>query len=150
MKLKLSILLLILVIACKSEHNNTSEDTTQSIMTLEGETQQQLEFNNGKKWIANIETHIRMKHIDSILGSYKFEESKDGIILANTLSKETNLIIKSCNMTGKAHDQLHIVLLPILEEISAIKEKQNTKEMNTSVDKLKTLTSKYFKYFTSN
>ena len=129
------VLITILCIGCKNDKSNSTE----SIITLEG-----LVFNNGEKWIANSETHIGMKRIDSIL---KNNTTSDGKVLGEALSKETSNIIKSCDMKGEAHDQLHVVLAPILEEITDIKDVTDSSVLNNKVSHLKSLINTYFKYF---
>ena len=129
------VLIAILCIGCKDDKSNSTE----SIITLEG-----LVFNNGEKWIANSETHVGMKRIDSIL---KNNTTSDGKILGEALSKETSYIIKSCDMKGEAHDQLHVVLVPILEEITNVKDVIDSNVLNNKVSHLKSLINTYFKYF---
>ena len=94
--------------------------------------------------MANEETHIGMKRIDSIL---KNNSSSDGKILGEALSKQTSYIIKSGDITGEAHDQLHVVLVPILEEITDIKDTKNISELEKKVSHLKRLVASYFEYF---
>lgn len=140
MKTKISILIMFLALtfSCKNE---TSKTEPQAIK-IEG-----LTLNNNEKWIANEETHIGMKHIDSIL---KNNTSTSGKVLGNILSKQTSYIIKSCDMEGEAHDQLHVVLVPILEEIIDIKDVENTSELEKKVTNLQRLTATYFEYFKIN
>ncbi|WP_411894210.1 hypothetical protein [Winogradskyella sp. A2] len=124
-----------IVFGCKNDKNSINK----SIIVPEG-----LVFNNGEKWIANTETHIGMKRIDSILKNTTY---LDGKVLGEALSKETSYIIKNCDMTGIAHDQLHIVLVPILEEITYIKDVTETNRLKDKVTYIKGLVSTYFQYF---
>ena len=135
MKNSIIILFIILTFGCKNETSRVEPVAIQ----IEG-----LALNNNEKWIANKETHIGMKHIDSIL---KNDSSSSGKILGEALSKQTSYIIKSCNMEGEAHDQLHVVLIPILEEITDIKDVENALELKKKVTTLKRLTATYFQYF---
>lgn len=122
--------------SCKNENNKS---IVKADIQLEG-----LTLNNNEKWVANEETHIGMKRIDSIL---KNNTSANGKALGDKLSKETSYIIKSCDMKGEAHDQLHIVLVPILKEISEIKDVKNTIELEKKTRYLKQLITTYFEYF---
>lgn len=139
-KINLSIALIVIIFmsfySCKNENNKANVEAE---IQLEG-----LTLNNNEKWIANDETHIGMKRIDSIL---KNNTSTDGKVLGNALSKETSYIIKSCDMEGEAHDQLHVVLVPILEEITDIKDIENSKELEKKTKYLSRLVSTYFKFF---
>ncbi|MBU2922550.1 hypothetical protein KO504_14475 [Winogradskyella psychrotolerans] len=125
-----------ILLSCYSCKNNTTEPQA---VQLEG-----LTLNNNEKWIANEETHIGMKRIDSIL---KNNTSTRGKTLGDILSKQTSYIIKSCDMESEAHDQLHVVLVPILEEITDIKDLENASDIDKKVTTLKRLTATYFQYF---
>lgn len=129
------ILLLVLAFSCKSE---TTETEIQAIQ-VEG-----LTLNNNEKWIANEETHIGMNRIDSIL---KTNTASSGKILGDALSKQTSYIIKSCDMTGEAHDQLHVVLIPILEKITDIKDVEDASTLKEKKTTLQGLTATYFDHF---
>jgi len=131
-----SVILIMILLSCYSCKNNTTEPQA---IQLEG-----LTLNNNEKWIANEETHIGMKRIDSIL---KNNTSTSGKTLGDILSKQTSYIIKSCDMEGEAHDQLHVVLVPILEEITDIKDLENASDIDKKVTTLKRLTATYFQYF---
>ena len=137
MNIKLLILLLVLVVSCKSETNEKNEE----VLSV---SDSQLQFNDGKKWIANTETHIGMKRIDSLL---KNNSSFNGKLLGEAISKQTSYIIKSCNMKGKAHDQLHLVLVPILEDVSELKESKDALKSKQIQNKLELRLQDYFKYF---
>ena len=128
------IAMILLSYSCK---DNTIESST--AIQLEG-----LTLNNNEKWIANEETHIGMKRIDSIL---KNNTSTNAKILGETLSKETSYVIKNCDMKGDAHDQLHVVLVPILEEITDLKDVTDSGGFKNKVSYLKGLINTYFKYF---
>ncbi|SDS57401.1 hypothetical protein [Winogradskyella sediminis] len=134
-KYPIIILLLALTFSCKNKTTKTEPKAIQLVG---------LTLNNNEKWIANKETHIGMKRIDSIL---KNNTSSNGKILGKALSKQTSYIIKSCDMEGEAHDQLHVVLVPILEEITDIKDVENPLEIEKKVITLQSLTATYFKYF---
>jgi hypothetical protein len=129
------ILIFIATLGCKNETKTEAISTADNL---------ELILNNGEKWIANKETHIGMHRMDSIL---KNNRTSDGNLLGDALSKETSYIIKSCDMKGEAHDQLHVVLVPILEEITEIKDVVNTSELKQKTTTLKNLIATYFEYF---
>ncbi|MBT8324028.1 MAG: hypothetical protein HKN99_10080 [Winogradskyella sp.] len=131
------LLIALLILGCKNDKISTSE----SVIIPEG-----LVLNNGEKWIANEETHLGMIRIDSIL---KNNTSSDGKILGDALSKETSYIIKSCDMKGEAHDQLHLVLVPMLEEITDLKDVTEAETIENRVTHLKGLVKIYFQFFSA-
>lgn len=106
-----------------------------------------LKLVNGEKWKANAETAIGMQQIESILKKFEDLKRRDYKNLAAILSKETSAIIKSCNMTGEAHDQLHLVLVPILDEIIKLKEDLTLADKNTAFKNIETMVDTYNQYF---
>lgn len=107
----------------------------------------QLTFDNGNKWLVNLETHEGVKNMDSILKQFKSENSKNYQELGNNLSKQTSYVIKNCTMTGEPHDQLHVVLVPMLDEISVLRESENPDLQQTAQANLNELIQAYFKHF---
>ncbi|WOD45285.1 hypothetical protein [Hwangdonia lutea] len=132
------VLILITTISCKNE---TKTEAMSGVDNLE------LTLNNGEKWIANVETDKGVKSMDSIIAVFKKEKDKDYNTLGENLSKQTSYIIKNCTMEGESHDQLHVVLVPMLDEISALKESNNTANPEASLVNLEQLIDAYFSHF---
>jgi len=141
MNIKYNFIILLITLNFSCKYDTTKSEKPQAIQ-IEG-----LTLNNNEKWVANEETHIGMQRIDSIL---KNNTSTSGKELGDILSKQTSYIIKSCDMEGEAHDQLHVVLVPILEEITDIKDVENTSVLEKKVTNLQRLTATYFEYFKIN
>jgi len=143
------IIIVILVTAfssCKKETQKSTKNLTETeeINVLDTLS---LKMNNGKKWIVNNATQIGVTKMDSIIDSFK-SYNKDGYVkLGNDLSKQTNFIIKSCDMTGEAHDQLHVVLVPMLDEISNLKESNSVVKSKIALNQLEALIDSYFSHF---
>lgn len=148
MKLKYSILafIILLVSACKNESSSKISKPNEAQETTKYDTLA-IGFDNNGKWIANKETHIGVKNMDSIINAIKAEDKNNYKTLGEDLSKQTSYIIKNCNMTGESHDQLHVVLVPMLDEISILKETTDNEERKTSVKNLQILIDLYFKHF---
>lgn len=106
-----------------------------------------LKLVNGEKWKANAETSAGMQQIETMLNNFKELKRRDYKNLGASLSKETSAIIKSCNMTGEAHDQLHLVLVPILDEIIKLKEDLTIADKNTAFQNIETMVEAYNQYF---
>ena len=145
-KLLITLLLVILISSCKknSQKSVSNSVETEDISLLDTLT---LKLNNGEKWVANNETQIGIVKMDSIIKKFKNDETNNYLGLGNDLSKQTGFIIKSCNMTGEAHDQLHVVLVPMLDEISILKESKNTEDSITALVELELLIKAYFSHF---
>lgn len=105
----------------------------------------QLRLNHGDKWMVNDETHVGISKMDSIIKSFKLNSQKDYVVLGKNLSNQTSFVIKNCTMKGESHDQLHVVLVPMLDEISILKEIGNDSEEALHI--LESLIAEYFEYF---
>jgi hypothetical protein len=124
---------------CKDD-KNTSE--SQSVIILDD-----LVLNDGGKWIVNKETHEGVKQMDAIISAFSSDSNTDYKKLGEDLSKQTSSIIKNCNMKGEPHDQLHVVLVPMLDEISILKEQSNPTKSKIALDRLEHLITAYFQHF---
>jgi hypothetical protein len=140
------LLIFTLVFACKnkSEKLTTISSNNENISLLDTLT---LRLNKGKKWIVNPDTQIGIIKMDSIIKTFKADDNSDYLILGKELAIETGQIIRSCNMTGEAHDQLHVLLVPMLDEISILKESENTYESRKALGELESLIEAYFNHF---
>lgn len=143
----LAILLLLLVTNCKDAQKENSIDAAEDVKEILVLDSLELKFDDGDKWLANLETHEGVKLMDSIITVFKKENKEDYVVLGDDLSKQTSYIIKNCSMKGEPHDQLHVVLVPMLDEISILREQTNAAESKAALDRLEQLISSYFKYF---
>lgn len=106
-----------------------------------------LKMVNNTKWNANKATQIGMHKIDSTVRKFQALKRQDFKNLGALLSKETSAIVKNCDMTGEAHDQLHLVLVPILEQVVLLKEDHSIADKNTAVKNIEGLVEAYYQYF---
>ena len=106
------------------------------------DSEEKLHLNNGKKWIVNEATEVGMKNMQAIIIAFAQNKSTDFAKLGQELGQESQTLINKCDMTGPAHDQLHLVLHPMLTAISGIK-KGNAKD----VIKMSNLLADYFEHF---
>ena len=122
-----------------SEHNEDSEKII--VMNLNGD----------EKWEVNNATGIGMTKMKDILSTI----DTDGMTveqyqkLGEQLSEQTDYIINKCDMSGPAHDNLHIVLTEILTKISELKEVDSPDAGKTYVNNLSKDIKTYFEYFKS-
>ncbi len=106
-----------------------------------------LRLNNGEKWEANPETTEGFKNIQKELNAFEGSEISDFKALGKNLGKQTSYIIEHCSMKGEAHEQLHHVLLPVLDNISILRESKNKPESKQAVKNLNGILSTYPDYF---
>lgn len=105
-----------------------------------------MKLNNGEKWIPNNETHEGVRNMDSIIKAIKTVKNKDYSLLGGTLSLQTNYIIEKCDMKGESHDQLHVVLVPMLDDITVLKDADINK-FKIALENLEGLIKIYFNHF---
>ena len=146
MKTKL-LLIFVFVLSITNCKNDTSKNETKTEEIVNEPSL--LKLNNGEKWIANIETHDGVTQMNSIIKIFKSGTTKDYAVLGEALSEHTNMIIKKCSMKGEPHDQLHVVLVPMLDEISELKESKIEATSEKALQQLEALTVDYFKHFTT-
>lgn len=139
--------LFILLLSCKSETNKENYNQDSEVESISILDTLSLKLNVNEKWIANIETHEGVSKMDSIISGFKRNKDNDYKVLGETLSKQTSYIIKNCSMKGEPHDQLHVVLIPMLDEISILREEDNEAKAKSALDNLEVLIRAYFKFF---
>ena len=137
------LLLLIVLASCtdsgRPKNADLSSDSTQQYPE-ESIDNSVLHLNKGKKWHVNDATHEGMTNIQNLLIEFINNDKKDYVSLAASMSSEASTLISKCDMVGIEHDQLHLILHPILESIDAIKQ-------NGSMETLKTLSEQLNTYF---
>ena len=136
-----SLIFIFLIVVTYSCKNNKVETEVDSVL-------EQLILNQGKPWLVNNETHIGVTKMDSLIENFTKSKDKNHTNLGELLSKQTSFIIKKCSMTGKPHDQLHIVLIPMLDEIFILRESDDITIKKAALSKLQIYIEKYFEHFT--
>jgi hypothetical protein len=131
------ICILIISIGCKKSKH---EIETNNVL-------KELKLDNNKPWQVNEATHIGVTKMDSLIKGFKNSKSNDFTILGEFLSKQTSYIIKNCDMKGEPHDQLHVVLVPMLDEISLLRDNIENKSKKDALLRLEIYIKKYFEYF---
>lgn len=138
--------LLIFFSSCKKDTQKSTEFNTENIKLNLLDTLI-LKLDNGKKWVVNEETQIGVNKMDSLIIAFNKGDEKDFLNLGKDLSAQTSFIIRSCNMQGEAHDQLHVVLVPMLDEIFILKESNSKQESKRALNNLEELIDEYFNHF---
>lgn len=133
-----------------------SQKTTNETPTPQGikntPTQHNLESNNiqldnGKRWIANPETKTGIENMICIMSSFEEKDKVDRFgPLTESLKSEFSMIFKKCTMTGEAHNQLHNFLLPIKGLLETLPS-NNLNQSQELYDKLNNDLKEFNKYF---
>lgn len=129
------------------EQKTMTSDPASKVETVSVLDSLELKLDNGKKWIAYAETHKGINLMDAIISAFKKENKNGYVILGNDLSKHTGYIIENCSMKGEPHNQLHVVLVPMLDEISILRDQTNIIDSKKALNKLERLILAYSKHF---
>ena len=133
--------------------NEASEKQTASQQTETQETQhyennnQEIELNDGEKWVVNEEMKPFVVNGADLVGVYIQEGKSDYEELAGQLKEQNNQIIKSCTMKGKSHDELHKWLHPHLELVKELENETDAVKANQIVAQLQDSYRQYHRYF---
>lgn len=138
---------LLLIMSCRSETKTTNNDQDPEVEQISITDSLPLRLNAGKKWISNTETHEGIIKMKTIISTFEKESDKHYKVLGDSLAKQTSYIIKHCSMKGESHDQLHVVLIPMLDEISILREENNLDKSIIALQNLERLMAAYFKFF---
>ncbi|MCB0628425.1 MAG: hypothetical protein R2806_25420 [Saprospiraceae bacterium] len=106
-----------------------------------------LELNNGKKWTINAEMMPPLSVSEKLLSEYAAGDKKDYKRLAAQLKESNQLLISSCTMKGKSHDELHKWLYPYMALVDELNDAENENEANQVFQKIKESFETFNQYF---
>lgn len=150
---------LAIVISCEKKQETTeNQDHTNHTENVAGETEAEathddhadasanLELNNGKKWKTNTEMLPYIQKQEQLIDAYD-DETGDYKKLAADLSTANDQLIKSCTMTGKSHDVLHVWLTDHMKKIDLLAKAATQKEAEKIAESLEHSMESYHQYF---
>ena len=107
--------ILIFTISCKnSTKKKPIQEQIQQTEEQHHNKSEVLKLDNGKLWEANSETNDGINAMLQLMDDFSEEKNPEAYVtLKQNLENEFNTIIQKCTMTGKAHDQLHVFLIPM-------------------------------------
>lgn len=123
----------------KAENNKPTIDTTiqEKQQETHNETSEVIELNNGNKWLINIEMKPFITEGQKLVAEFLKTNNTDYKSLAKNLIEQNNLLIKSCTITGKSHDELHKWLEPhlkLVEDLEATTDATKAKEIVSKIE----------------
>ena len=95
-----------------------------------------IELNNGEKWKINAEMMPPLTASKKLLSEYAANDKKDYKTLAENLKENNKLLISSCTMNGKSHDELHKWLHPYMGLVEDLSNADNETQANEVVLKI--------------
>lgn len=134
--------LLVLVSCNNSPQQPQSEDQSKAASQTQekhhfNESSEDLELNDGERWIVNQEMKPFVLSQEELLAAYQDGELSDHKDLASQLQEQNQLLIQSCTMTGKSHDELHKWLHPymsLLVDLGKAPTSQQAEKLVQEVD----------------
>jgi hypothetical protein len=99
--------------------------------------------------MVNVEMTAPIKEMEMLINDFSKTEQEDYIQLAKDLQDQINVLVSSCTMTGKSHDELHKWLLPYMELVKELSEVKGEKEAAEVFEKIKASMSTYNEFFQS-
>ena len=121
----------IIITACSSNHD----------------VQTPLALNNGNKWEVTAEMKPHIIKGEQLISEYLSTNATDYKNLANNLEEQTNKLIKSCNMKGPSHDELHKWLVPHINLINKLEKATNNDDADTIIEVIAQSYDQYNAYF---
>ena len=86
-----------------------------------------LVLDNGLKWKVNVEMMPPLEASKELISEFGTNDKKDYKVLAGKLKENNKMLISSCTMKGKSHDELHKWLHPYM---ALVDELENTDDIN--------------------
>ena len=105
-----------------------------------------LELDNGNKWKTNAEMLPFIQEQERLLEAYD-DDKDDYKVLATNLNAANEKLIKSCTMTGKSHDVLHVWLTEHMKNIDLLSKAATKEEADKLTDVLEHSMETYHQYF---
>lgn len=105
-----------------------------------------LELDNGNKWKTNAEMAPYVLEQEKLLD--KFDNDRDDYKeLAANLSTANEKLLKSCTMTGKSHEVLHVWLTDHMKNIGLLAKAETKEEADNFLNLLEDSMETYHQYF---
>lgn len=142
-----------IVMSCNNRSvQNTEMRSSEKITATPGDARDTLPnetilLNNGEKWIVNKEMKPYIQAGENLLSAYVAAHSEDYKNLAEQLKEKNSLLIKSCTMQGKSHEELHKWLHPHLDLVVALGKAESQQQANELVAQLQQSFHLFHQYF---
>ena len=132
--------------ALTDDHSNHADEMDATVTDEHADTSAKLELDNGKKWKTNTEMLPFILEQERLIKAYDSDTGDFSKLAADLDAANTNLI-KSCTMTGKSHDMLHVWLTDHMKNIDLLSKTTNREEAEKITDRLEDSMENYHQYF---
>ena len=106
-----------------------------------------MELNNGEKWQINAEMMPPLQASKVLISEYADGDQKDYKALADQLKGNNKVLISSCTMSGKSHDELHKWLHPYMGLVDELANAKDEAEANLVLGKIEKSFATFDQYF---
>lgn len=130
-----------------SETTNAIEHAHQEIASTKDSWLEEIELDNGNLWNANPETIEGVENMRRHIQTASLSDAESYRKLGEKLNEEKNYIVRECTMTGASHDNLHMWLHPLIEQISTLSDTPTVEEGNYLVTDIEERLTRFYDYF---
>lgn len=106
-----------------------------------------LELNDGQQWIINSEMVPHIERSEKLVTQFMEDGDSNYSALAEALKENNQLLIASCTMKGKSHDELHKWLHPYMKMVSDLSKSKSSNESKEILQQIENSFDTYHQYF---
>ncbi|WNH10328.1 hypothetical protein [Thalassobellus suaedae] len=149
MKKTISILLLLTLafFTCKQAEKKDMNMDVHHEDILNNDWINDIKLNEGAKWQVNKATHEGVLEMQTLLKTERTVSIEAYHHLATQLNQVKNTIIKNCDMKGKAHNNLHVWLLPLIQKLDVLLNSKSVEDASKLKYSIEENINKYNTYF---
>ncbi|MCB9050544.1 MAG: hypothetical protein H6556_14045 [Lewinellaceae bacterium] len=107
----------------------------------------EIELNNGEKWKINAEMIPPLEASEKLISDFAAGDKEDYRSLVVQLKENNQLLISSCTMKGKSHDELHKWLHPYMVLLDELENVETEKESIELFEKIEQSFETFNQYF---
>ena len=108
---------------------------------------EEMELNNGEKWKINAEMIPPLMASERLISDFAAGDKKDYKALTAQLKENNQLLISSCTMKGKSHEELHKWLHPYMVLLDELENVETEKESIELFEKIEQSFETFNQYF---
>lgn len=135
---------------CNNSKNTDIPQQVTNTVAIEENNQDLVEtitLDNGQKWVVNSQMRPFIEQGEQLVNAYISNGDSDYLLLAQNLKQTNTELIKSCTMTGKSHDQLHLWLHPHIQIVEALSKQSDLEQSNQIINQLQQSYNQYHVFF---
>lgn len=133
--------------SCKNNTTEAIQVDNQHTEIVTTTNEEELMLNKGNKWQVSEAMKPYIQHGEMLVVEYINSGATDYQTLATQLKEQNSLLIKSCTMTGTAHDELHKWLHPHLDLVKELEVAPSTEQAQAIIKNLQVSYQTYSEFF---